>query len=167
VLDQQPVGALFTLTIAHPGEDPAAVELLSLQREIELAFAIGLLRVVAIPGAAIPYHHGAAAVLTLRNGAFEVAVVQRVVLDLHRKPLVVWVQRRAFCDGPGLENPIEFEAQIVVQVRGRMLLDDETKTLCGFDFYTAAWLFGLREVSLGAVFCEQFLDHPTPHSHWN
>ena len=66
-----------------------------------------------------------------------------------------------------LEYSVELEPQIVVQVRRRVLLDDETKVLCGFDFGVAARLPGLREVSLGAVLCEQFLDHRTPHSRWN
>ena len=54
MLDQQPVGALFALPITHPGENPASVELLALQGEIQLALAVRLLRVVAIPESAIP-----------------------------------------------------------------------------------------------------------------
>src|SRR6476620_292585 len=91
MLDQQPIGALFVLPIAHPGEDPATPELLAFQSKIQLALVVRLLRVVAIPESAIPHHHRAAAVLALRNGAFEVAVVQRMVLDLYREPLVAGV----------------------------------------------------------------------------
>src|SRR4029453_6173123 len=65
MLDQQPVGALLVLPIAHAGEDPATLELLAFQSEIQLALAVRLLRVVAIPVSAIPHHHGAAAVLAL------------------------------------------------------------------------------------------------------
>src|ERR1700743_1782329 len=43
MLDQQPVGALFVLPIAHPGEDPATLELLAFQSEIQLALAVRLL----------------------------------------------------------------------------------------------------------------------------
>ena len=91
MLDQQPVGALLALPIAHPREDPPAMELLALQCEVKLALSIGLLRILAIPEAAIPYHHRAATVLALRNRALEVTVVQRMVFDLHREPLVVGV----------------------------------------------------------------------------
>jgi hypothetical protein len=130
------------------------VELLALQGEIQLAFAIGLWRVLAIPEATIPNHHRAAAVLALRNRALEVAVIQRMVLDLHREPLVVGVERRTFRHSPRLEDPIKLKPQVVVQVRRRVLLDDETKILCGFYFGITARLLGFREVSLGTVFCE-------------
>ena len=90
-----------------------------------------------------------------------------MILDLHRKPLVVGVERGTFGHSPGLEDPIELQPQVVVQVRRRMLLDDETKTLCLLDFGVAARLCRLRKVSFGTVFCEQFLDHPAPRSHWN
>jgi hypothetical protein len=35
------------------------------------------------PVAAIPQHHRAAAVLALGDGALEVAIVERMILDLH------------------------------------------------------------------------------------
>jgi hypothetical protein len=70
-----------------------------------------------------------------------------MVLDLHREPLVVGVERRTFRHGPRLEDPIKLQPQVVVQVRRRVLLDDETKIFCGFYFGLAARLLGLREVS--------------------
>ena len=46
-----------------------------------------------------------------------------------------------------------------MQVRCRMLLDDEAETLRGLDFGIPAGLGRLGEISFGAVFCEQFFDH--------
>ena len=43
------------------------------------------------PIAAVPQHDRAAAVLVLGNRAFEVAVVERVILDLDGQPTIVWV----------------------------------------------------------------------------
>ena len=65
------------------------MELLAFHREIQLTLSISLMRILAIPETAIPDQHRAAAILALRNGALEVAIVERVVLDLHRKSLVV------------------------------------------------------------------------------
>jgi hypothetical protein len=38
MLDEQPIGALLALSLAHSSEDPASVKLLSLQSEIQLSF---------------------------------------------------------------------------------------------------------------------------------
>ena len=65
------------------------MELLTLKGEIQLALLIGALRILADPIAAIPNHDGASAILAFRNGAFEIAVIQRMVLDLDCKPLVM------------------------------------------------------------------------------
>ena len=99
------------------------MKLLTLQGEVQLAFSICALRILAVPIAAIPNHDGAAAVLALRNGAFEVAVIQRMVFDLDREPLVVGIEGRALGDGPGFEDAVQFESQVVMQMRCRMLLN--------------------------------------------
>ena len=99
------------------------MKFLTLQGKVQLAFPICALRILAIPMAAIPDHHGAAAVLALWDRAFEVAVIQRMVFDLDREPLVVGIEGRALGDGPGFEDAVEFEPQVVMQVRCRMLLN--------------------------------------------
>ena len=84
-----------------------------------------------------------------------------MVLDLHREPLVVGVERGALRHSPGLEDPVEFQPQVVVQMRRRMLLDDETETLCFPDCGVAAGLCRLRKIPFGTIFSEQFL-HSAP-----
>ena len=75
--------------------------------------------------AAIPDDHFARAVLPGRNHAFERGVVVRVVLGLHGEALFARIERRALGNRPGLEDAVAFEAEVVVQVPGGMLLDDE------------------------------------------
>jgi hypothetical protein len=100
MFDQEPIGRLLAFSLAHPGQNPAAVKLLTLQSEVQLAFSICALGVVAVPVATIPNHAGATAILSLRNGTFKVAVIQRMVFDLDRKPLVMRIKGRALGDGP-------------------------------------------------------------------
>ena len=110
MFDQKPVVATTALTVvAHPHDDPTPVELLASKGELELALAKRTLRIAAVlgrPESPIPQHDGSTAVFTLRNGALEVPIVERVVLDLHRQAPVSRVEGRAFRHRPGLEHPI-------------------------------------------------------------
>ena len=82
------VAAVLAAAAAH--QHPAAVELLAVELELEVALRVALRRIVLRhPGAAVPQHHRARAVLLRRDHAFEVAVFERMVLDMHREPLVV------------------------------------------------------------------------------
>src|ERR1700745_3029306 len=108
MLDQKPVGSLFAFSLAHPGQDPTAMELLTLESEIQLAFCKAPLWILASPIAAVPNHDGASAILALRNGAFKVAVIQRMVLDLDCEPLVMWIEGRTLGDRPGFEDAVQF-----------------------------------------------------------
>ena len=59
--------------------------------ELEIAVAqrvFAALLALGHPEAAIPQHHRAAAILALRDRAFEVAIVERMILHLDREPLV-------------------------------------------------------------------------------
>ena len=118
--------------MAQAHEHPAALQLLARQREFELALAQGLGGIaIGSPEAAVPQHHRAAAIFALGDGAFEVAVVERVVLHLDREALVLRVERDALGHRPGLEDAVELKAQVIVQARRGMLLDDEAGVLGG------------------------------------
>ena len=140
MLDQKPIYPLFAFSLAHPGQNPAAVKFLTLQGEVQLAFPICALSILAIPMAAIPDHYGATAVLAFWDRAFKVTVIQRMVFDLDREALVVGVEGRALGDGPGFEDPVKFEPQVVMQVRCRMLLNDEAEALRSLDLRVPAGL---------------------------
>ena len=127
MLDQKPIGALAPLAIvAHAHQHPAAVQLVTVQREFQVALPKPLLGFVGFPIAAVPELHGAAAILALRNGAFEIAVIERMILHFDRQPLVMRIERGTLGDCPGFEDAVELEPQIVMQAGRGMLLDHET-----------------------------------------
>ncbi len=157
MLDQQPVGALAAPTplVAvpfHPHEHPAAMQALAFEDELEVALLQSLVRVaLRQPVAAVPELHRAAAILAFGNGALEVAVVERMVLDLDRQPLDRRIERRTLGHRPRLEGAVELQPEIVVQARGVMALHHEAQRLAGGDGRLAGRLLGLAEVALGAI----------------
>src|SRR4051812_48442850 len=60
---------------------------------------------------------------------------------------------------PSLKNTVDFQAKIVMQARGCMLLNDKTQAFRSLDRLGAARLVRLFKVPLGLVAGEQFLDH--------
>src|SRR6202023_3513835 len=87
-LDEQPVVVLLARVPAHPDEMPAAFELLPVKLELEMALGQPLVRVAdRRPWAGTPYENRAAAIFALGDRAFKRAVVERMILDLDRKPL--------------------------------------------------------------------------------
>ena len=101
---------------------------------------------VGRPGAAIPDHHGAAAVLALRDGALELVVFDRMILDVDREPLLARNKARPARHRPAHHHAVEFEPQVVMQPRRVVLLDDVARSpLCAAGL--AARLGGLAEVA--------------------
>ena len=165
MFDQEPVGALAPVAVVtHAHQHKAAVQLVAMQREFQVAFPESLLGIVGFPIAAVPELHGAAAILALRNGAFEIAVVERMVFHFHRQPLVARIERGPPGDRPGFEDAIELEPEIVMQARRIMLLDHETPLLRRLDRRIAARLGGLFEIPLLPVGGEVSQGHDkNPH----
>src|SRR5262249_4460064 len=135
-------------------------------RQDELQFALLQLLFGALvsnrrPEATIPKHHRSAAVLTLRNGAFEISVIERMILDLHRQSLVFRIDRRAARYRPRFEHAVEFEPESVMQPRVIMFLDDKSQMLRWANDSRSAWLGGFREVTFGTILGEFFLHHLT------
>jgi len=99
-----------TIAAAHSHQVPAAVQLFAFEHEIEVPLGIALVRIAfGNPSPAIPDHHRAAAVLALRNGALEGIVFDRVILDVHGKPLFAGIQARAARDRPAFHYTVEFK----------------------------------------------------------
>ena len=73
----------------------------------------------------VPQHHRAAAIFALRDGAFEVGVGERMVLGADGEALVVGVDAGALGHGPAFEDAVHFEAEVPVEARGVVFLDDE------------------------------------------
>ena len=149
-LDQQPVLALLAAPGGHADEMPAARELCALEPEIETALLQSAHRVaVGFPAAAVPDDDLAAAVLALRDPSLEVGVVERMVLDMHREPLVARHEARTPGDRPTRERVADLQAEVVMQPTRRMLLDDERVARAAA--VGPGGLVGRGEVSLVAV----------------
>src|SRR4051812_26364849 len=93
-----------------------------------MAFFETLVRVFeGFPRAEIPDHHGAAAVLAFGDRPLEIAILDRMIFHLNGKPLVRRLIARTFGDGPALEDAVPCETEIIMEVRGGVLLNDEGK----------------------------------------
>src|SRR6185369_6977796 len=101
------------------------------------------------PVPAVPDQHRAPAVFALWNGPFEGVVFDRVVLDLHRKPLLARDEARATRDRPTLHDAVEFEPKIVVQPARSVLLDHKAIALA--TRRAASRLGGHVELAFAAV----------------
>ena len=169
LLDEEPVvlaAVAFARRQAH--EHPGAVQPFALQDELQLASAQILVHVAqGLPRPFVPEHHDAAAVLALRNGTFEVAVVERMVLHMHGQALVSGVVRGAFGDGPAEQRAVPFQPQVVMVAARQMVLHDEAKRACARVAacgLRARRLPGLEEIAL-LIVCGQLVGHtPSPAS---
>jgi hypothetical protein len=151
-LEQEP--ALLLAGAARLHEVPAPVQLLAAERERQppllhrrAGVALGL------PRAVVPHDDGAAAVLTRRDHALEVGVVERVILGPHGEPALGRREARALGHRPRPHHALVLEPEVVVHPARGVLLDDERASrtgLCPF----AAGLGGLREVAHRAVLGE-------------
>ena len=122
LLDEEPVS--FTLLDLH--QRPLAVQLVSLELEQELSLFESLAPILQRdPLAAVPDDDAPGTVVPGRNDALEVSVLERMVLDFHGEALVGDVVRRAPRDGPGSEHAVHFDAEVEVELAGRVLVDDE------------------------------------------
>src|SRR4029453_10483731 len=89
-LDEEPrlvarFAAVSAAARSHQHE--AALELLAVERELELAFPVARDRIaLGIPRAPLPSHHGSAAVFALGYDAFKPTVLDRMIFDMHREP---------------------------------------------------------------------------------
>ena len=78
-----------------------------------------------LPHSVVPEHHRSTAVFAFGDDSLKAAVFQRMVFDLHRQALVGGIEIRAFGHGPALEHAVQLQAEVVMEVRGIVLLDDK------------------------------------------
>ena len=71
---------------------------------------------LGLPGALVPEHDGAAAVLAGGDDAFEAAVLDGVIFDLDGEAFIGDDVGRALGAGPGFEHAVPAEAEIVMEV---------------------------------------------------
>ncbi|GAA5174627.1 hypothetical protein GCM10023342_16040 [Modicisalibacter zincidurans] len=118
-LDHQPVLVALLLASGHSGQRPGAAQLFAVEGEVD---AVPVALSGRLPAAAIPQHDRAAAVGFLRDDAFEVAVIQGVVLDLDGQALFAGSETGALGQRPTLEHAVLFEAQVEMVVAGGVLV---------------------------------------------
>ena len=105
---------------------PGAAQLVATQLEAQLAARERLVRVFERdPDAAVPHDRLAGAVVALGDHAFEVGVLDGMVLDLHGEPLLAGIERRTFRHRPRAQHAAVLEPQVVVEAARRVLLDAE------------------------------------------
>lgn len=154
-LDQEPLGLLA----AQVGADqvPTPGEFLAIQGEAEMALFQALARIVQRrPGASVPDDDIAGAVVPLGDAAFEIGIVQRMVLNLHREPLHRRVEARPLGHRPALQGAIQLQAEVVVQAAGVVLLDAIAEQPGAvLARLAAAGLRGLAEIALAGVLGER------------
>jgi len=106
--------------------------------------------------AAIPDLDGSRSVLAGRNHALEVAVLERMVLDVDCKMPLALLQRNAFRHRPARERTSALEPEVVVEAPRGMPLDHEAKLL-GVALFGAERLRRLPRIPLPAVLVEAHL----------
>ena len=147
LLDQQPVAAVRLLLAAGPHQREAAAQLVALEIEEQLPLLQPFLGILDGPPAPeIPDDHGAGPVVPLGDHAFEVGVLDRVVLHLHREPLLGRVERGSLGHRPREQHAAPLEAQVVVEPARRVLLHHEQARAIG----------AVRAERLGRAICVAF-----------
>ena len=134
-LDEQPLRffipgrARLRITSARPDHRVSTLELESEHLDIELARAHGAGYVVRRIGhavnPAVPHDDLAGTVVAFGDDAFEIAVLDRMVLDHHGEPLVGGIKRRSLGYRPRAQHAFHLEAEIVMESGGGVLLHDE------------------------------------------
>src|SRR6185437_2234456 len=118
----------------HAHEMPPAVQFGPLQREIEMPLVIPPVRIaVGNPFAAVPDHDRAADVLALRDRALEFVVFDGVILDVNGEAVLAEHETGTFGHRPAFHDPIELQAEVIVQAPRRMFLDNESVALAAAD----------------------------------
>ena len=146
----------LALAAAGPDDREAAVDLLAVEFELQLPggdVTHGVQRRgFWLPRAPVPHDHIARTVLLGRDDALEIEILDGVVLDVDRHASDRGIERRPLGHGPAHQHALDLEAEVVVQPRGPVALDDEapgTPRRRG-----GRGLGRLREVALAPVFLE-------------
>ena len=74
-------------------------------------------------GSSVPHHHRARPILTFRNDALKICVLDRMILGPYGHSLIGRVKRWPLGYGPGCEDSVYLQPKVVVQSTSIMLLD--------------------------------------------
>ena len=119
VLDQQPFRLLRSWTCRRGlclYKDKTSSKPTASQSELQLSLVELFPRFPnAFVSSLVPNLNGSRSVIAFRDHAFELPVLEWMVFGFHGQPLVIGVQRRPLGNRPRLEDPVHFQAQVVVQ----------------------------------------------------
>src|SRR6185437_2356653 len=101
------------------------------------------------PASAVPHHHRAAAIFTLRDNALKFVVRDRMIFDLNGESLLAWHQAWAARHCPALHDAVKFQPKIVMQAPRSMFLNDIGFAARASD--CALWFGGDAKAPLGPV----------------
>ncbi len=131
-LDQQPLVTFAAVLHGHDGE--GAVELLAMEPEFQVAARdLSETGIFAedLEDAAVPQHYTARAVVAFGDIAFEIAVVNGVVLHHGGEGFLRRIERRSLWHGPRFQGAADLQAEVVMEVGGVVTLDEETARMRG------------------------------------
>src|SRR5437763_1178639 len=83
---------------------------------------------MGFPGAAVPDDDVTAAVFAFRDDSFEVDVLDRMILDVHREMTSLGIAGDALRYCPADEHPVDLETKVVMHSSCPMSLDDEPRS---------------------------------------
>ncbi len=138
-------------------QDEPPAQLLPVHVGMQLAVADRPARVGGadrLPRPGVPHDDVAAAVLTGRDHALEVEVLDGVVLHVHRQAAHLRVEGRALGHGPAHQHAVDLEPEVVVEAARPVPLHDEPRSVAIGD-PLAGRLRGAGEVPLASVGVEQ------------
>src|SRR6185312_11094668 len=88
-LDQQPRVGFFTTLRPNADQVPTTLQTMACQHKFQMTFLQGLARVPdRLPWTLVPHDHCAGTVLAARNIAFEIQIIDRVILGLNGEPFL-------------------------------------------------------------------------------
>jgi hypothetical protein len=79
--------------------------------------------------ARVPDKDRSSAIISLRDDPFEIPIFEGMILHHDREPFFQRVHGRSLWNGPGLEDPGDFEPKIVVKTGGVVFMDDKSHIL--------------------------------------
>src|SRR5690606_1783649 len=176
MFDEQPLRADPALDRVRANERERTLQALTVEGDRELPGPIlpqdgFLVRLsfagfVGRIGAPIPEHDGPHAVLAHRDRPLEVVVLDRTFLDLHGEAPGRRILARSLRNRPAPHHAFHLQAEVVVQVGSRVLLDDKAQRRAASPPTRAAGgLGGLLEIPLLLILLERLprsaFRHPT------
>src|ERR1043165_1385546 len=75
--------------------------------------------------AEIPHHHRATAILASRDDAFEVEIIDWMILSRHGESALILLERWTFRNGPRLKHVVHLETKVVMQMTRSMFLNNK------------------------------------------